>query len=260
MLTFWSVMGFAFTSGAQTAPRPSDSASAPRTQAQPAETPIPALNTRLLQFCKVRLGQTVGSGECADLVEQGIEAIGAHPRGADYPNSGDYVWGVLVCSVQAINGQHITEIGAAGDNGKVKPGDVIQFRDALFQGRIPHGTYWVRLDHHTAVVEKVSDDGASCQVLEQNSNGRRYVIESTLNIPDLRAGWLRVYRPAPLVEAAAAPEAADPAPAAEDKPATTKKATLKSSKAIKRKPGKAVAKRHAAKSHHKQKSRNLAHQ
>jgi hypothetical protein len=210
-------------------------------QKRPSETPPPDsyLNARLVAFCRARLGQTVGSGECTDLIEQCMAAIGAHRRMPDYPNAGDYVWGAFVCSLEAVGGQHVSHFGSTGDNGRVVPGDIIQFRDARFEGATRNGTYWRSMDHHTAVVERVSDDGSYCQVLEQNADGKRYVLETTLTIPDLRRGWLRVYRPLDLkgeLPGTAVPQTTDPAPDPDNEPAPSTAEPKPPVKSPKRKP------------------------
>ena len=76
-----------------------------------------------------------------------------------------------------------------------KAGDIIQFRDAVFEGRFGRGAYRRICPHHTAVIEKVSEDGSYCKVLEQNASGKFYVVENVLRLSDLTGGWLRVYRP-----------------------------------------------------------------
>lgn len=112
--------------GAQVAPQNSVTGGSSQPQSQPAAPGrrYTALNAQLLQYCRDKVGQKVGSGEGADLVEEGLTTVHALARAADYPNSGDYVWGLFVCSLAARNGMHRTQVGQAG-NGKVEPGDVI---------------------------------------------------------------------------------------------------------------------------------------
>ena len=49
--------------------------------------------------------------------------------------------------------------------------------------------------HHTAVILNVAEGGKVLKVLEQNINGKRFVMESTYRINDLKSGSFRVYRP-----------------------------------------------------------------
>jgi hypothetical protein len=164
---------------------------------KPAPPALEPLNAQLIRFCKSKMGQQVGDGECASLVIAGLRTVGASLRWPDFPSLGDYVWGTPVCLVEVTGGRPSFRAAAAGEAGKIHPGDVIQFRSVVFAGRIPNGTYSQTFPHHSAVVETVSEDGKSCRLLEQNVQGRRTVGESTLYLPDLQQGSLRVYRPVP---------------------------------------------------------------
>ena len=178
----------------------SGSASAGQMAAQGTE-----LNERVVRFCRERIGKQVGNGQCATLIVEALRAAGAETRFKDTPGSGDYVWGAFVCKLERINGAQSLEVGDAGRSKDkrrrtdVRPGDIIQFRDAEFQGTEirPEGRYTYRTSrpHHTAVISHVSEDGASCKLLEQNYNNKITVVESTLRLPELTHGWLRVYRP-----------------------------------------------------------------
>lgn len=79
---------------------------------------------------------------------------------------------------------------------KVRPGDIIQYRDAKFSGRRPGGgTYSSSAQHHTAIVAAVASDGKVLSIYQQNTNGKRFVVEDRQVLTDLNAGWLKVYRP-----------------------------------------------------------------
>ena len=110
------------------------------------------------------------------------------------PNKGDYVWGTLEYAVEVKDGK-ATETGSAV---KVRPGDVVQFRDTKFAGRRPGGgTYTMSFSHHTALVETVNPDLKVVGVLHQNFAGKKTVTETTLTLTDIQGGWLRFYRPQP---------------------------------------------------------------
>ncbi|HLK55115.1 MAG TPA: hypothetical protein VKU00_01040, partial [Chthonomonadaceae bacterium] len=49
--------------------------------------------------------------------------------------------------------------------------------------------------HHSAIIREVSEDGQVLDIFEQNYGGKRYVVESTLDLEELAQGWLRIYRP-----------------------------------------------------------------
>lgn len=146
------------------------------------------LAKKIVQFCKDNLGRTVGDGECGTLAVKASEAAGAKPF-SDYkenPGPQDFVWGELVYSVEIRDGKRKRE----PPDGKAKPGDVIQYRDAMF--RSGGGIYIFA--HHTAVVVDVKANG-QLVVYEQNMQGKREVTKGTLNPGELAGGWIRVYRP-----------------------------------------------------------------
>ncbi len=108
------------------------------------------------------------------------------------PGEGDYVWGKHIYTVTAEQGKAVEE--AVGRN-KIKPGDVVQFRNTTFEGEENGKPYSCGYEHHTAVVLKMNPRTGVMVILEQNVNGKRFVQQGTLFLKDLRSGWLRVYRP-----------------------------------------------------------------
>ena len=160
---------------------------------QEAETTArPDLNARVLAFCREALGTSVGDGECYALADHALRAAGAK-RAIHYPqepNRGDYVWGerVVAWSI-APNGKRTRQ----GHPRDVRPGDIVQFRDAVFERRGARSISFRSADHHTAVVERIT--GETLTVLHQNSNGRRDVTRETYRLSDLKRGWVRVDRP-----------------------------------------------------------------
>jgi hypothetical protein len=146
---------------------------------------------KVLAFCTRHLGRKVGDGQCASLAAAALDAAGASRRAPDFPAAGDYVWGGFVTSVEA------ERRGVRGipSIARTRPGDIIQFRNAHFEGISPGGgTYWMRADHHTAVVESVNPAAGTVTILHQNW-GRMTVKRDTLVLTDLKRGWLRFYRP-----------------------------------------------------------------
>jgi len=153
----------------------------------------PSPGEKVLAFCEQHKGEQVGNGECATLAGQALKAAGAKGRGKDDPNGGDYNWGDLIFTIKA-------EAGGPKGEGKrtdIRPGDVIQFRDAKFFGKRPNGkgTYSQSAPHHTAIVQQVDDSGSVVKILHQNFGGKKVVHETTLRLNDLQEGWLRFYRP-----------------------------------------------------------------
>jgi hypothetical protein len=147
------------------------------------------LNARIVQFCRSHLGQEVGDGECYSLAKHAFKDAGlAGGRQPENPNHGDFVWGRLVLYLQGTGGDPV----AQGKMEAIMPGDVIQFRDAVFKGKKRSE----RFPHHTAVVVAVGDNGREVKLLQQNFGGKKFVTELNLHLTDLKAGWIRVYQPA----------------------------------------------------------------
>lgn len=150
---------------------------------------IPPGNS-VLRFCRDRIGRKVGDGQCATLATMALVNAGADGRGEDHPNPGDYVWGNFVARFSTNHRDVIAKLGL------VAGGDVIQFRNARFQGNSPSGvSYWMQASHHTAIVESVDVPSGAIRILHQNWNGKKMVRRDVLVVSDLREGWLRVYRP-----------------------------------------------------------------
>lgn len=158
----------------------------------------PTLGDKVVEFCKEHKGEQVGDGECAALAIHALKEAGAHGRYEDDPNPGDYVWGKRVFLLEAGS----KPVGKLAD---VKPGAVIQFRDARWVTRVGNRTTTTSAPHHTAVVTAVNKDTGVLQFLHQNHGGKRFVQDGVLPLGDLRAGWVRVYEPVPLDPAAAKP-------------------------------------------------------
>ena len=163
-----------------------------KAQAQPAADDLGAA---VAKFAKAKLGEKVGDGECATLVAQALEAAGAKTTG-DYGVSGDdadYVWG--------------TPVENPAD---AKPGDIVQYRDAVFVSKttrkLPDGgtrttTATRTVAHHTSIVAANLGDGR-LKLYEQNvgpadatDEARKVVQENALNLGDKSAGKVWVYQP-----------------------------------------------------------------
>jgi hypothetical protein len=144
------------------------------------------LASAVADFCAQHLDQQVGDGQCAALADHALAAAGARVRaGPDDPGPGDYVWGTLILRIVGHDGgPELT-----GDLGDVRPGDILQYRDTHF--------ITAHFAHHTAVVAGVDPEHHLLTVYQQNIGGRKTVMKAPLRIDNLRAGWIRVYRPQP---------------------------------------------------------------
>jgi len=160
----------------------------------PATASADSIGDKVVQFCKDNRGKKVGDGECVALAVEALKAAGAKTNAdfEDSPKQGDYVWGDLVYA-REVKGRKTSEQKVDGK--KVQPGDVIQLRDARFEGKLGKGKYLLEASHHTAVVVGLRENGKVLVLLEQNGNGKKIVSEGTYRLDDLKEGWLRVYRP-----------------------------------------------------------------
>jgi hypothetical protein len=146
------------------------------------------LGEKVVKFCKDNVGQTVGDGECGTLAAKALDAAGATPfhKFKEDPAPGDFVWGELVFVVEIKDGKRKRDPADA----KAQPGDVIQYRDAMF--RTGSGGIFIA-PHHTAVVGEVKSNGDL--IVYQQNVGKREVTKATLRPNELAGGWLRGYRP-----------------------------------------------------------------
>jgi hypothetical protein len=148
------------------------------------------IGDKIVAYAKEHKWEQVGNGECAVLVTSAFKAVGAARRGADNPNSGDYVWGKLVFMIDADGKRE-------GNPRDIKPGDIIQFRDTKFAGRRSNMHYTLSMPHHTSIVTSIEDNGQTVKVLHQNVNGKKTVQEGSFHVADLKEGWMRFYHPLP---------------------------------------------------------------
>lgn len=139
----------------------------------------PALNRAVLRFAKEQLGKKVGDGECTSLAFAALRDAKAKARPM---SEGAPVWGERILVFKP----------GEGSTDKVLPGDILQFKDARFEGK----SYFQIAPFHTAVVTKVERD--RLYVLHQNwgpKDRERPVIGSVFFMGDLRQGSVRVERP-----------------------------------------------------------------
>lgn len=153
------------------------------------------LGAKVMRFCRSNLGQKVGDGQCAALDIKALAAAGAAGMARKHsPGPEDYVWGREVALVEG-GPKYVKGLETLV---RVKPGDMIQFRDARLEGSYHdgrRGTYWYRFDHHSAVVNEVDAAQGILKVFHQNSGGKQFVTQDTFHLADLVKGWLRIYRP-----------------------------------------------------------------
>lgn len=155
----------------------------------------PSINDKVLQYAKDHVGEKVGNGECTSLAVEALRFAGAKrfpPVGVD----ADFVWGKPLDSLK-----------------QAKPGDVLQFRNAVFKGRgrLANGNmgHWrYSYPHHTAIVAGSKAKGKVLLILHQNiqlpgqdASEKQTVQEGAITLAELQpGGWVRAYRPVPRTE------------------------------------------------------------
>lgn len=128
------------------------------------------VSAAVAQFGATHLGQTIGSGQCWDLVDQALAAAGAvRPRERHFDT---YVFGQEVYN-------------------NFQPGDVLQFENV----RLESPNRYEELPHHTAIVASAS--GNVVTVYHQNVNGDMRVQTGVLDLGTKVRGLIRAYRPVP---------------------------------------------------------------
>lgn len=150
-----------------------------------------SLLQKVLSFCQISKGRMVGNGQCSSLAQHALTAAGASSGGEDTPGPEDYSWGRQIFYLAHVS----TGLKTEGQREDIKPGCIIQFRDVRWEGKTPRGTYWMDMEHHTAIVAAVEDKGNMLRIFHQNYGNNKLVTEAKLRLDDLRKGWIRVYEP-----------------------------------------------------------------
>ena len=148
--------------------------------------PAEDLNAQVLEFAKSHRGEQVGNGQCTELAREALREAGA--RRFTRSDEGEITWGELVVTAR-----------------EVRPGDIVQFEDAVFRGRkriiAANGmpaivTSTQTFPHHTAVVAAVDPRRRAITLLHQNNGGDLTVQEAVIVMTQLRKGGsVKFYRP-----------------------------------------------------------------
>ena len=170
--------------------------------------PLPPLNEKVVAFAKAQIGKPVGDGVCVTLIVEALREAGARRVPLDDP-SGNYAWGELVPDLR-----------------DALPGDILQFRDAVFRGQRSLGKgktarWHHEYPHHTAIVARTQGGGKILTIYHQNvtTQGQAEADKGNVQEGELRmdslqkGGWVKVYRPVPTDRPAVRkPFADDPGP------------------------------------------------
>ncbi|MEO8591489.1 MAG: hypothetical protein ABI432_19060 [Flavobacteriales bacterium] len=133
---------------------------------------VPALNQRVVDFVKGKMGKKVGAGECWDLAAEALNTAGARWDGL-------YGFGEVVDWKKA----------------EVFAGDIVQFENVEVERREGDMVRRERYGHHTAVILEVREKGVYT-IGQQNMQGLgRKVGLGELAMSDVRGGKIVFYRP-----------------------------------------------------------------
>ncbi|KAG7694038.1 hypothetical protein KL930_002999 [Ogataea haglerorum] len=134
-------------------------------------------------------GKKVGDGECWTLAHDALQrGCGKHA----FVSSG-LVHGALLSTITGKKGG--PEVRKEPVSDTVKRGDILQFANCCF--RYPNKALFYGSPDHTSIVGHVtgSTELPRLQVLHQNVNGEKIVIEESIDLDMLVEGSVKVYRP-----------------------------------------------------------------
>lgn len=132
------------------------------------------LNSKVLDFVNSSMGKTVGRGECWDLAQEALDMYGA-----DWTRPLKF-------------GIHLDP-----QKDEIKAGDIIQFRSVVLTEKLSDGrTRWEHYGapDHTAVIYRVIGTN-HYELAHQNTDNKRYVIKSEIDLNKKTSGAFYIYRP-----------------------------------------------------------------
>ena len=151
---------------------------------QAAET---ATQQKVIAFAEAHLGARTpasSAGECTDLVSAALASANAVP--GNFSNAPYYTWGRPILFGPKLHSGRRVPYHLLG-----KPGYIIQFVDCHFQTANSSSDY----PKHSAIIE--SANGSILTLLNQNVNGQRVVVRSTVDLTTLVKGSYKFYSPLP---------------------------------------------------------------
>lgn len=137
-----------------------------------AQTSIPPLNKKVIEYVNSVIGKQVDRGECWDLANQALVRIEAE-------------WDKKYSYGRLINPK----------KDEVYPGDMIQFEGVKVEYQKDNMILKEEMKHHTAVVYKVLEPGVYQLAHQNTSFSGRKVGLSELRLENVKKGKLKFYRP-----------------------------------------------------------------
>jgi len=148
---------------------------------------IEFLNEQMLKFAHEHMGKKIGRGECWDLAAEPLNALGA-----DW--DGNFKFGKKVASCSSSGLKLEPDM-------KLMPGDIIHFYSVKSSwsktypnGRSEWGSETLGMPDHVAILKEY-DGKTVLTLLHQNVNGKRYMVETTTDLANVKSGTILIYRP-----------------------------------------------------------------
>ncbi len=137
-----------------------------------ADNGLPPLNRKVVEYVESVIGEQVDRGECWDLAYQALTRI-------DAKWDGKYKYG------REVNPKRR----------EIYPGDIIQFKNVKVRYQEGNTIYTETMEHHTAIVFRVIEDGVF-ELAHQNTGfSGRTVGLSKLDLNTVVSGRMWFYRP-----------------------------------------------------------------
>lgn len=132
---------------------------------------ISKLNQEIVTFAQSNLNKKVGRGECWDLAKYALESSHAN-------------W-----DHKFVYGRHLDR------NECLMPGDIIQFKGVKIKYKEGKKTFYVTMDQHTAIINKVIS-ADEVELIHQNTafSGKKVGINS-MKFSTIIKGKFDIYRP-----------------------------------------------------------------
>lgn len=142
-----------------------------------AQSEIPDLNRKVVNYVKSVVGQQVDRGECWDLANQALTQSGAKFDRSTKTSIYDF-------------GQPVNP-----KKDQIFPGDIVQFDDVELEYKRGDVIYKEQMGHHTAIVVKVYEPGAFQLAHQNTSFSGKKVGVSDFTLAHVKKGQIKFFRP-----------------------------------------------------------------
>ena len=141
------------------------------------ESELPVLNVKVVEYLDSVMGKKVDRGECWDLAAGALAYSGAY--------------------FDRSSKKTVTIYGRLLNPKKenILPGDMIQFENVVVQYKKGNSTFTETMNHHTAVVYQVNDQGDFQMAHQNTSKWGKKVGVSNFNLAHVKKGKVMIYRP-----------------------------------------------------------------